>query len=91
MTEADTMRLAVLGVEAQAWLNGALGRYVVARAQEQIEEAQASLLEVDAADAKAVAALQRRAREARDAVQWLLDAVQDGEAAQKALIDQDDA
>ena len=91
MSENETVQLAARGVEAQAWLNSPVGRYVVERSIQQVEEAQAQLLEVDPTDAKAVAALQRAATTARDAVQWIIDAVQDGEAAYKALIDQDDA
>ena len=81
----DTHQLAKLGILAHDFFTSGLGRFVTERAIQQIEEAQAKLLDVNPADIAAVTQLQQAARVPRQAIEWLQRAMMDGELAQQQL------
>ena len=85
MNDDETTWIAAFGSEVDAWFRGNLGRYVLERAQAEVEEAQAALLDVDPTNTPQIEQLQRKAANARGAVLWLNDAIQDGETAFASL------
>jgi len=79
-TENTTLleRTIALGFEAEAFLKSDIGRYLVARADEEIECAVEELKGVDPEDAKAIRALQGKINVAESIQYWLAEAIQDG-------------
>lgn len=83
MTEADPdqvimIRKAVFGKQVEAFLGSDIGKYLLARALEQKEAAQAEFLEINCADVEKVRQLQNRITQANDIARWLADVVGDG-------------
>ena len=85
----DTYEIAQLGIEVDAWFRTRVGKYVLAKAQEEIEEASTALLEVDSEDTKEIKRLQRVAAQARLAIVWLNAAIIDGESAHHTLTEEE--
>lgn len=74
-----------LGFQAEAFLRSDIGRYLVSRAEAQIEEAVEVLKEADPEDPKAIRALQNTITVAESVQYWLADVIQQGENAQQQL------
>lgn len=83
------VRKAQLGIEAQTFIESNLGKYVIARAEKQIDAANMALSEVDPFDSARVAHLQAKIGVARAAVQWIAEAVNEGYAAENAIHEQE--
>lgn len=81
----DTFELARLGVEVNQWFNSKVGKHVIAKAEGEIEEVTAALLDIDPTDKDGIAALQTKAAQARLAVIWLNEAIIDGDVAYREL------
>lgn len=81
--DTETFRIARLGIEVEAWFRTPIGRYVLERAEREVEEAFSQWLDTDPDHQDP--GLHRRANAARDAVAWLNDAISDGEAAHRDL------
>lgn len=80
---------AVFGREVTAFIEtDRIGQYLIDRAQADLAEAQAKLLEVDPSDAKVIALLQLDARVAQRVRGWLAEAIQNGKDAE-VLIQQE--
>lgn len=89
MTEdKDLEQRVVLGLDTEAFLGSNVGRYIVQRAQEEIDEARESLETVDPENAKAVRDLQFVIGVARATVQWMKEAVADGQNAAEEMVRQ---
>jgi hypothetical protein len=78
-----------LGIEAQTFIGSNLGRYVLARAEAEREEALAKLIEQDPSDVNAVRRLQSDIRVIDRAQQYLADAISEGEAMGQHLIEEE--
>lgn len=76
-----------LGFQAEAFLQSDLGRYLVQRAEGQVEEAVEALKQVDPEDFKSVRGLQNMIHVAESIQYWLADAIQAGMNAQAELQD----
>ena len=74
-----------LGFQAEAFLQSDIGRYLVSRAEAQIDEAVEALKEADPEDPKAIRALQNTIAVAESVQYWLADVIQQGENAQQQL------
>ena len=74
-----------LGFQAEAFLRSDIGRYLVSRAEAQIEEAVEVLKEADPEDPKTIRALQNTIAVAESIQYWLADVIQQGENAQQQL------
>ena len=74
-----------LGEEAICFLESDLGKLISARANLDIQEAQASLLDVDPEDTATIRRLQFKAAVARQFPRWLADAVRNGDDAYAEL------
>lgn len=82
---SEVMRLIEFGLDAQRFMGSQIGRYLTARANLDIEAAREALETVDPTDAKAVQAQQNRAAVARNFLQWMGEAVTEGEQAEYQL------
>lgn len=85
-SELDPLLKAVdLGFQAEAFLQSDVGRYLVSRAEAQIDEAVELLKNADPEDAKAIRSLQNEIVVAESVQYWLADLIQQGENAQQQL------
>lgn len=82
--------MAVLGVEAETLLSSSIGQYLVSKANAEIDQAKAELVDAFPGDEEKIRALQIRARVAQKALTWLSQAIIDGRNAYEQLV-QDDA
>jgi hypothetical protein len=85
--EVVMIRRAVFGKQVESFMNSEIGRYMVARAIEQKQDAQNAFLKVDCSDAESVRKLQNEIFVAESIVGWLRDAVGDGVQALNILED----
>lgn len=80
------LETAVFGRDVERFIEeDPIGRYLIARAREQIDEAAQALLTVDPTDAQQVSRLQNKAAVAGHIATWLGEAVQAGRDATVAL------
>lgn len=85
-TELSPLLKAVdMGFQAEAFLQSDIGRYLVSRAEAQIDAAVEALKGADPEDAKAIRALQNTIAVAESVQYWLADLIQQGENAQQQL------
>lgn len=78
-----------LGWDAIEFLNSDLGRLLAGRAEMQIQEAKEALLEVDINSPKEILQLQNKAAIASQFVQWIAEAITNGDASLAALEEMD--
>lgn len=76
---------AMLGQEAERFMNSPVGRHVISRAETEIEHAYQALSVADAENPKLIRDLQNRIAVARAVPQWLALAVQDGVMAEQQI------
>lgn len=79
------MATIAFGLDAEAFMGSTLGKYLTAKAQADMANAQEALLTVDPEDARAVRKLQNDAAIASNFLLWLGQAVTAGEIAQREL------
>ena len=72
---------AELGEAARNFVDSELGQCVLGMAKQQIEEARSELEDVDPDDAKQVTSAQNKAKLARMFNQWLVELIDNGNAA----------
>jgi hypothetical protein len=89
--EDRRQRLAVvqLGIETEQFLTSKLGRYLIARAESEREEAVQKLVDAEPHDRNKVQACQNRVRLVDMFQQWLADAITEGQAQEKSLVDEE--
>ena len=76
---------AAYGEAAKLFIQSDLGKYLAERAADEVEVAMTKLLDVSPTDTEAIAALQRRANNARGAIQWLMATISAGDNALRQL------
>jgi len=77
---------AILGKDAEEFFNSQIGRFVLARAMEEVEDAREELEKPDTEDDPVkVKALLRKIRSAKDAISWLNEAIRAGNTAVQIL------
>jgi hypothetical protein len=72
---------ALLGEEAEKFLESAVGRYLIGAAQQEVAAAQEDLENADPSNEKAIRDIQCRAKVGRMIEKWLLELVDKGRAA----------
>lgn len=88
--ETDQIRGVIgFGMDVEKFMGSTLGKYLKAKAQADIANAQDALLTVDPEDARAVRKLQNDAAIASNFLLWLGQAVTAGEIAQRELESRD--
>jgi hypothetical protein len=79
------MAEAVLGRDAEEFLNTELGRYILGRCEQEIQAAQAELSRVSAWRRRRIQALQNEVWRAQSVQAWLGELIANGKAAEAAL------
>ena len=74
-----------LGESAHAWFRTDLGKRVVLKAAEEEGSLQAAFLECESTDTKTMQEIQHRLLVARQGLEWLNEAIIEGEAAYQLL------
>ena len=80
-----------LGFQVEAFLQSDLGRYLVQRAEAQVEEAVELLKRCSPEDSAQIRAIQHTIQVAESIQYWLAEAIQSGLNAQQQLHDQEGA
>jgi hypothetical protein len=88
-TEQELLKTIQLGIEAEAFLSTDTGKYLVERANEELQAAQASLMDINPSDYAGIALLQAKAYQALNFKQWLLEALSDASYAEQQLSEND--
>lgn len=84
------MEQAVFGEEVRRFLvEDRIGRYITAKAAEEVMNGLEQLKDVEPDDAKTIRAIQTKIRVAESVVSWLAEAVDNGERAQQILEDEE--
>ncbi len=76
-----------LGLEVEGFLTSTVGRYLITRAEVEVQQAVEKLKTVDPTDAKAIQELQNQVYRAESVQYWLAEALQSGDNANAELID----
>lgn len=76
------------GFQVEAFIMSDIGKYLISRADEQVESAVQRLKQADAEDPKAIRFLQNEIVVAESIQYWLADAIKAGQIAQDELLDQ---
>lgn len=77
------------GFDVEAFMKTDIGRYLTARANDEIEKALDALAEVNPEDPKAIRAIQNDLKCAQRFLSWMGEAVSVGENAQSTFIEQE--
>ena len=75
------------GMQAEAFLLSPIGRYLVKRAEGEIEQAVEGLKQADPDDSKSIRNLQNAVKVAESIQYWLAEAIQTGHNAQVEFIE----
>lgn len=75
------------GFVVEAFLTSDVGRYLIARAEDEIADAVGKLKTIDPNDAPAIQSLQNIVHRAESIQYWLAEAVQEGMNAQRELME----
>lgn len=76
---------AAFGIEVEAFLGSDIGRYLIARAEAEREQALNALKDVDAEDSRAIRQLQSTVARAESIQYWMAEAIQEGRNAERQL------
>jgi hypothetical protein len=79
------MAEAVLGRDAEEFLNTELGRYMLGRCEQEIQEAQDELSRVSSWRRRRIQELQNRVWRAKSVKEWLAELIANGKSAEAAL------
>ena len=79
------LETAAYGEAAKMFMQSDLGKHIASRATDEIEEAMNALIDVSPTNVEAISALQRKANNARGAIQWLMEAISAGDNALRQL------
>lgn len=85
----EDLRLARLGIDAEAFLGSALGKHIATQAQSEIDEATAELIKANPSDVEANTKLRNRIYVAGQALKWIFQAAQEGRAATDRIREQE--
>lgn len=77
------------GIEAETFLESNIGRFLIAKSEREIETNYQLLAAADPFDPAAVGHLQNKIEVARVAIQWLVEAVNEGYAAEHVIREQE--
>lgn len=78
-----------LGIDAEAFLASELGKHLMQRAEDDIEDATAALIGIAPDDVRGNTMLRNRIYVARQFKHWMIEAIQQGRAAYDRIKDQE--
>ena len=84
-TEPELIKQVALGLDAEAFLNTSLGKYLVTRAEEMIAGARDALETVAPEDTEKIRALQNQCTVGREVQYWLAEVITAGQAAEREI------
>lgn len=79
------MDSAATGLAAKEFISSQFGKHIVNRASIEVDDALAEFIEADPTNAKSIASIQNRIHVAQSAIQWLMEAITEGENAMREL------
>lgn len=85
------LEVARLGVEAEAFMHSHVGRYLLERADHEIEINMVKLVEVDPGDYKANREIRNKIHVAKMFKDWIAEAIASGRVAHEAMMEQEAA
>lgn len=85
-----TLKAIDFGFEVEAFLNSDIGRYLLKRAESEVETAVDELKAIDADNTSGIRKIQNRIRVAEHVLYWLAEAISAGNLAQQELHEQGD-
>lgn len=77
--------MALIGIQAQQFLESDLGRYLQGCAEQEQQEAMNAFLLMDASDTAAVRRVQLQAAVSSQVITWLAEAIENGDQAEQQL------
>ena len=80
---------AQFGKQVEMWLDTDVGRYLVKRANDEINEAVEAMKRTNPQDVKLMIEVQNRVKVAESVLGWLGDAIQEGHSALESLKDEE--
>lgn len=83
--EDELLKQAQLGIEAEAFAVSDIGKYLISRANEELDVAREKLTDVLPTDTDAIIQWQQQAKTAIHFKTWLLQAISDGHYAEREL------
>ena len=90
MNDIDLINVARIGIDAEAFAKSDIGKYLIDKAQKEIEAEMAALVEADPADVKLGTDIRNRIHVAKMFLTWLDEAIQVGRHAHASLQEMDD-
>lgn len=78
------------GMEVEAFMGSKVGKYLIGRAEQEVEEATVQLKNADPENPKLIRTLQNKIKCAESIQYWMAEAIQTGELAQIHLMAQDE-
>ena len=79
------LRIQALGEEAERFITSPLGKFMIERAEGEVEEAVEALKVIDPSESGEIRILQNKIKTGEDFQYWLAEAVQDGTNAVEAI------
>jgi hypothetical protein len=86
--QGDLLKQAQLGIEAEAFLSTDLGRFLLDKADQELEDAQNKFLTLSTGDDAGLLQLQSQAKRAINFKSWLAEAISNGIYAEQELNDE---
>lgn len=90
MSDIDLLGVARTGIDAEAFSKSDIGKFLIAKAQAEIEAATEDLIDADPSDWKANQDIRNKIHVARMFLVWLDEAIQVGRHAHDQLREMDD-
>jgi hypothetical protein len=89
MNDIDLINVARIGIDAEAFSKSDIGKFLIGKAQAEIEAATSELIAADPADVKANTEIRNKIHIARMFLVWLDEAIQVGRLAHDQLQEMD--
>lgn len=83
------LQVAALGMDVEAFLNSAVGRYLQGRAAAEIQEGLQALKTVDPANPNQIREFQNRVYRGEKFLDWLEEAIQEGQNAERMAMQEE--
>lgn len=90
MNDIDLINVARIGIDAEAFSKSDIGKFLIGKAQAEIDAEMDALVDADPADVKLNTDIRNRIHVARMFLTWLDEAIQVGRHAHESLQEMDD-
>ncbi|MDT8364298.1 MAG: hypothetical protein RQ714_06585 [Nitrosomonas sp.] len=84
--EEELYAFAMVGERARDFFTSEIGRYIIGRAADEIEEVKEQLLKTPTWNKRKINRLQQQAKAAQAGIRWLQEAISEGDYAHEALL-----